>query len=105
MIVAEANTFESEVLNSEKPVLVYFWATWCQSCKKMSPQMETLATETGDRYKIVKVEIDTNPELAEKYDIMSTPTLMLFRPGRKPAEIQAGFAAKAWVVEVLEKYL
>lgn len=106
MTATEQNTFDAEVLSSDKPVLVYFWATWCQSCKKMSPQMEELAAENDPRYKMAKVNIGDNPELAEKYNIMSTPTILLFKPGKdKPNDIQVGYAAKSWVTELLEKYL
>ncbi len=106
MAIAENGTFETEVLQATKPTLVYFWATWCQSCKLMTPQMEALAAENADKYRMVKVEIGTNPELAEKYNIMSTPTLLLFKPGDpKAREVQTGFAAKAWVAEIVEKYL
>ena len=106
MIVAEKSTFEREVLEVDKPVLVYFWATWCQACKRMTPQMEQLAAENDPRYKFIKVEIGENPELAEQYGIMSTPTLQLFKPGQpKPTELQVGFAAKSWITGLLDTYL
>lgn len=104
--VAENSNFETEVLQAEKPVVVYFWATWCQSCKLMTPQMEKLVAQGDDRYKFVKVEIGANPELADKYEVMSTPTIMMFKQSwEKPATLQAGFAAKDWVAELIETYL
>ncbi len=106
IMVAENSTFENEVMGQAQPVLVYFWATWCQSCKLMSPQMEKLATENADRFKTVKVEIGTNPELAEKYNIMSTPTILLFLPNETaPKEVQVGFASKDWVNETITALL
>jgi thioredoxin 1 len=104
-LVADKDTFET-TLDTSKPTLVYFWATWCQSCKLMSPQIEKLAQENADKYSVVKVEIGANPELAEKFEIMSTPTMLLFKPGvTKPKEVQVGYAAKDWVAEIVEKYL
>ena len=106
MIVVEKDTFDQEVLQADKPVLAYFWATWCQSCKKMSPQMEELAGENADRYKMVKIQIDSNPELTEQYGIMATPTILLFKPGKaRPAEVQTGFAAKDWVSDNVNNFL
>lgn len=106
MTVTEQTSFEIEVLSADKPVVVYFWATWCQSCKLMTPQMEALSKETGDKYSIVKVDIGANPDLADKYEIMSTPTLLLFKPGQgKPTDIQSGFAAKDWVADIIAKHL
>lgn len=105
MLVAEKENFEQEVLSSEKPVLVYFWGTTCPACKLMSPQMDKLAAENDERYRIVKVNINENPEIAERYQVMSTPTLALFHPGKEPTAIQIGFAAKPWVAELLNKYL
>jgi thioredoxin 1 len=106
MIVAENTTFETEVLSATEPAVVYFWATWCQSCKLMTPQMEKLAAENEGRYRMVKVEIGENPELAEKYEIMSTPTIMMFKPEwKEPQTVQAGYAAKGWVSDLIETYL
>ena len=106
MIATESQTCEQALLEADTPVLAYFWATWCQACKRMTPQMEALATENDPRYKIVGVDIGANPEVAEKYGVMSTPTLLLFKPGNtKPTEIQVGFAAKDWVKGLVETYL
>ncbi len=93
-------------MRTEQPVVAYFWAAWCQACKLMSPQMEKLAEENSDWFKVVNVDIAANPEMAEKYNIMSTSTLLLFKPGNaKPYEIQNGFAVKAYLAEVISKYI
>lgn len=74
--------FESEVLNSDKPVLVDFWAPWCGPCRMMGPVIERLAIEAGDSYVVGKVNVDDESELAEQYRIMSIPTFKVFRNGQ-----------------------
>lgn len=73
--------FESEVLNSDKPVLVDFWATWCGPCRMQGPIVEELSNENAD-IKVGKCDTDQNGELAEKFGIMSIPTLMAFKDGQ-----------------------
>lgn len=72
--------FESEVTNSEKPVLLDFWASWCGPCRMLSPIVEEIAQEASDA-KIGKVNVDEQPELASKYNIMSIPTLLVLKNG------------------------
>lgn len=73
--------FAEEVLNSNVPVLVDFWATWCTPCKMMAPVIEKIGEEMGDRVKVCKVDIDQNTELATKYNVMSIPTFLVFQNG------------------------
>lgn len=74
--------FEKEVLNCEKTVLVDVFATWCGPCKMMSPVIDEIAEEMGDKIKVGKVDSDENPEIADKYEIMSIPTIMIIRNGQ-----------------------
>ena len=73
--------FENEVLNSEKPCIVDFYADWCGPCKMMSPIIEEIAEELGEKVKVGKVNSDENMELAQKYGIMSIPTIMIIKNG------------------------
>jgi thioredoxin 1 len=75
------NNFQSEVIESETPVLVDFWAPWCGPCRRVSPVVEEIASERGDALKVVKLNIDENQETAVKFNVMSIPPLMLFRHG------------------------
>ncbi len=74
-------TFEQEVLNSDKPVLVDFWAEWCGPCKQLAPVLSSVAESMGDDVKVVKVNIDENPETPTKYGVRGIPTLMVFKNG------------------------
>jgi thioredoxin 1 len=75
------NNFQAEVIESEVPVLVDFWAPWCGPCRRVSPVVEEIASEKGDDLKVVKLNIDDNQQTAIKFNVMSIPTLMLFRHG------------------------
>ncbi len=75
------DTFESEVLGARGPVLVDFWAPWCQPCLKLAPVLTELAAEFGDRLRVVKLDVDENPDTTREYGVVSIPTLALFRDG------------------------
>lgn len=77
----DARSFKDDVLESEVPVLVDFFATWCGPCKMLGPVMEDIAKERSD-IKVVKVDIDKDPDLATQYDVMSVPTVILFKDGK-----------------------
>src|SRR5207245_8095073 len=85
--------FEQEVLQSDKPVLVDFWAEWCGPCHAVSPVLEKIADKRGDELKLVKVDIDEEQGLAERYGIASIPTIVLFRDG-EPAAAAIGAQPK-----------
>jgi len=74
--------FEEEVLNSQKPVLVDFWAPWCGPCQMMGPIIEELAEELEGKVVVGKLNVDENPQMAQKYGIMSIPTLLVFKNGQ-----------------------
>jgi thioredoxin 1 len=80
-------TFAAEVLGSELPVLVDFWAEWCPPCHRLSPVLEELAVEYAGRARIVKVDADANPETVRAYGVMSMPTLSLFRAGELVSQV------------------
>ena len=86
-------SFESDVLKSPGPVVVDFWAEWCGPCRMIAPALEEIAGQLGDKVKIVKLNVDENPNTAAKYGIMSIPTLMLFKNGEITSR-QVGAAPK-----------
>ena len=98
------DVFTSEVLQAEKPVLVDFGAVWCNPCKMLDPLVEQLAGEWGDKVKVVKVDVDYNPNLAMQYQVMGVPTLILFVNGQ-PRERMSGFKPKKQVQAKFEPLL
>jgi thioredoxin 1 len=94
------STFEEEVLNSDKPVIVDFWAEWCGPCHAVAPVLDKIVEERGDELKLVKVNIDEEPAVASRYGIASIPTMILFRDG-EPAAAAIGAQPKT----ALEKSL
>ena len=86
-------TFEGEVLGAKKPVLVDLWASWCGPCRAMEPTIDAVAKEFEGKVDVAKLNVDDNPELAQKLDVMSIPTLMLFKDGQ-PIDRMVGLATK-----------
>ena len=80
-------TFDAEVLESEKPVLVDFWAEWCGPCHAVSPVLDRIAEERSDELKLVKVNIDQQVDLAQRYGVASIPTMILFKGGEPSASV------------------
>jgi thioredoxin len=97
-------TFVSDVLQSDKPVLVDFWAEWCAPCKKVDPLLAEIANEMGDRVRIVKVNIDENPETTRAYRVMSVPTLTIFKGGEAVNSV-TGAKPKSALVSFIESAL
>lgn len=82
-IKLSTENFEKEVLKSEKPVLVDFYADWCGPCNAMAPVIEELAKELGGKVKVGKINVDENPDIAVEYNVMSIPTLIVFKNGKE----------------------
>lgn len=96
--------FSPEVLDTNQPVLAYFWASWCGPCRLMAPIMDTLASQYGDRLKIVKLEIDQNPESVAKYQVEGVPALRLFKSGTV-VEAAEGAISKQKLQDMLDSHL
>jgi len=93
-------TFEQEVLKSETPVLVDFWATWCGPCKMIAPVLEEVAKEKDGALKIAKLDVDENPETAQKFGVMSIPTMLIFKNGQEVNRL-VGYMPKPQLLTVL----
>ena len=91
--IRDEESFNSDVLNSEKPVLVDFWAEWCGPCKQLAPTVETVAAEKSETLKVCKMDVDSNREIAAKYGVRSIPSLIIFKNG-EPAGVEVGALTK-----------
>ena len=96
--------FEADVLQSEKPVLIDFWAEWCAPCRMIAPLLDDVAGEYADRLSVIKLNIDENPNTAQKFGIRSIPTLMLFKDGAVQAQ-KLGAMSKSQLTDFLETNL
>ena len=99
-IVITTDNFENEVINSNKPVVVDFWATWCGPCKMLAPVIEELAEEYDEKIKVGKVNVDEEPALAMMFNVSSIPTVILFNNG-KPVKTVVGYMTKDALAEKL----
>jgi thioredoxin 1 len=97
-------SFEADVLKSDKPALVDFWAEWCGPCKMIAPLLDEAASEYAGRMSIVKLNVDESPNIAQKFGIRSIPTLMLFKDGAVQAQ-KLGAMSKSQLTEFLETNL
>jgi thioredoxin 1 len=97
-------TFEDEVLKSDKPVVVDYWAEWCGPCRQVAPVLEEIATEHADKIEVVKLNVDDNPETSRRYRILNIPTLSVFKDGEVVKEI-VGARPKSALLRELADFL
>jgi thioredoxin 1 len=97
-------TFEAEVLQSSKPVIVDYWAEWCGPCRQVAPVLEEIAAEHGEKINIVKLNVDENPEVTKRYKIMNIPTMSVFKDGQVVKEI-VGAKPKAALMRDLAEFI
>jgi thioredoxin 1 len=103
-VAVDETTFDSEVLNSDKPVLVDFWAPWCGPCRLVSPVVESIGEAHGEKIGVAKLNTDENQGVAMRYSIFSIPTLILFKDGREAARL-VGYMPQQVIEERLRNWL
>jgi len=97
-------SFDADVLGSTEPVVVDFWAEWCGPCKQIGPALEEISTEMDGRVKVIKINIDENPNVPSKYGVRGIPTLMIFKNG-EVAATKVGALPKGKIIEWIEESL
>jgi thioredoxin 1 len=97
-------TFDEEIGASDEPVIVDFWAEWCGPCKMIAPVLDEIATEQAGKVRIAKLNVDDNPDVARRFDVMSIPTLIIFKDG-EPQKRLVGAKGKGQLLEELAEYL
>jgi len=102
--ISDETDFNDKLVNSGKPVLVDFWASWCGPCKMVAPELEAVALEYEGKAIVVKVNIDEQQQLASKYNVMSIPTLLLFKDGKEVERI-VGYRPRKDLMDVIEKII
>ncbi len=97
-------TFEKEVLQSDLPVLVDFWAAWCAPCRMLAPTVEAVAQKYASSARVVKLNVDDNPSISQRYGIKGIPTLILFKGGREEERV-VGATSKEAISRMIDKYV
>ncbi len=100
----DQSSFAEELATAETPVLVDFWAEWCGPCRALAPFLDEVAAENGDKIKVAKVNVDENPDLALQFDIMTIPTLIVFKEGQPVHRFQ-GASGKAGLLQQLDEFI
>ncbi|MFW5802234.1 MAG: thioredoxin [Spirochaeta sp.] len=98
------DNFETEVLNSKVPVLVDFWAEWCMPCKMVEPVLDELSQEYAQQFKVAKVDVDSQPNVAAQYEVVSIPTIIVFRNGEE-VDRRVGAAPKETLINLMKQYV
>ncbi|MDQ2914700.1 MAG: thioredoxin [Chloroflexota bacterium] len=102
-VVSDQN-FETEVIKSDTPVLVDFWAAWCGPCRMVAPVLEEIATEQGEKVKIAKLDVDANPITAGRFGVRSIPTMILFKNGREAQRV-VGYMPKEKLLQQIQPHI